>query len=401
MIPGRSSRGALAFSTINIRLYCDESGNSGSNYLDPQQPIHVLAGACVDSEAEADLERLIADLRGQRGCAEVHALKWLKTSSGRRSIVQFLRQVGRLKIVPLFYVAEKRFAIAAKIVETFFDPFHNERAAWLPTGANVDRESLAQSFYKLPNAQLEQFALAYRNPTVESFQAVIQSLAAFCELLPNHQPHLAWTLRGNLSELGDLVRTESLQDSSLRHPIMTSLNVPIFAQFVRMADAFLSLRPDTSAEVIHDETSEFEPVFRYFFDAMVGVSDEAEPYLLQDGTPINFGLSRLRNFRTASSHVSPGVQLADIFASSVRYVIGSAWRDDEWDDSTKALALFTLPMFLFDEVQIAGHLTSDEFRMKVFKRVLTLAPDGLDQVIDRALRRAPGQQSTTNRRSTA
>ncbi|WP_440604609.1 DUF3800 domain-containing protein [Bacillus sp. GB_SG_008] len=33
---------------MNYDIYCDESGNSGGNYLDPQQPFYILAGWFVE-----------------------------------------------------------------------------------------------------------------------------------------------------------------------------------------------------------------------------------------------------------------------------------------------------------------------------------------------------------------
>ena len=47
-------------------IYCDESGNSGPNYLDEAQPFYVLAGWVVPTDAITDVSIQLEGLRASQ-----------------------------------------------------------------------------------------------------------------------------------------------------------------------------------------------------------------------------------------------------------------------------------------------------------------------------------------------
>lgn len=313
----------------NFFLFCDEAGNSGTNYLDAQQPVHVLAGYLFPESRRTGLVSLVEGVQALYPQArEIKAAKLLKSPKGVAAVTSFIEGTLRLGCLPVYLVWEKRYCVAAKIVETFFDAAHNPRAEWLPTGANLDRQELAEHFYDvLPHEHLAQFASAYRSPTVESFGDSIRRLALAMDLLGNDR--LADTLRGNLKDLPALVEAESfsgfehMTDNQVRPASAASLNYPAFAQFVRVADDMLVGQGRPPTQVIHDETAEFESAFRYLFNSFTRIKNVDTGYTLQDGTPVRFGLESLQNFRTGKSSATPELQAADLLASSIR-VLGLA-----------------------------------------------------------------------------
>lgn len=44
---------------LYMDFYCDESGNSGGNYLDPQQPVFVLAGWSIGKNLRYRADKII------------------------------------------------------------------------------------------------------------------------------------------------------------------------------------------------------------------------------------------------------------------------------------------------------------------------------------------------------
>ena len=72
--------------------------------------------------------------------------------------------------VPVYVVAEKRYCVAAKIVETFLDPPFNPLLKTPFISDTISKQEIANTLYDgLPEDVLNGFAAAYRRPSVESF----------------------------------------------------------------------------------------------------------------------------------------------------------------------------------------------------------------------------------------
>lgn len=126
-------------STRALRFYCDESGTTGTHWLDSSQPTLVHGGWLFTEDAEREV---LTGLDGIRRRHRLNApeLKWTQFARpGRagafREVVELCLSNG---VIPMFMVMDKKYAIAAKVVETFFDPLYNHH---LPTGFTGDFES--------------------------------------------------------------------------------------------------------------------------------------------------------------------------------------------------------------------------------------------------------------------
>src|SRR5213594_629815 len=110
-------------------LYCDESGNTGSNLNDPDQPFYVLAGLVVPEGAAPAVEDLVNRLRPDAAIrsAEVKAAVLMNSSRGRQAIGRFLTEVFEVHTALFVGVYEKRFGICARIVDDCFDGAYNSR----------------------------------------------------------------------------------------------------------------------------------------------------------------------------------------------------------------------------------------------------------------------------------
>ena len=108
-------------------IYCDESGNSGPNYLDEAQPFYVLAGWVVPTNSIIDVSIELEKLRASQvqknytpksplDAGEVKSSALLKSRAGQRKLVELFRSLEERGCIPMYLVAEKRFCVAAKIV---------------------------------------------------------------------------------------------------------------------------------------------------------------------------------------------------------------------------------------------------------------------------------------------
>ena len=119
----------------------DESGNSGPNLLDPDQPVYGLASVCLD-HGSADL--LVNRLRGPQA-SELHYSRMRGRVSGRAGILEILKSDLLAETPPSVAVAHKAYMIVGKLVDQMIEP------AFAGRGKNIcegdSHVGLTNSFY--------------------------------------------------------------------------------------------------------------------------------------------------------------------------------------------------------------------------------------------------------------
>ncbi len=107
-----------------MKLFLDESGNTGSDWLNPDQPYFVYGGWLIPDAQCVGAREIIKTVFWFSKAKE---LKSKDILSGKRryffEMVELL--IDEAHALPVFVVADKSYMVAAKIVETFFDYAHN------------------------------------------------------------------------------------------------------------------------------------------------------------------------------------------------------------------------------------------------------------------------------------
>ena len=301
-----------AFSTIYF--FCDESGNSGPNYLDPQQPVHALAGWAVAEDHLDAAEEQVRKYRLSLGTQgrELHGTRVLRSGSGQSKTATLFRNLKTVGCAPVFVIAEKRYCVGGKIVETFMDPFYNPSLtnafSW-----DVDlKRCLAGEFAKLPEEVISEFAVAYRNAEVDLLRRALLRIHN-CLLLQMRFAS-ARALLGCLSNVERIADAE--RPTSEEVPGMRSLNLPVFVLFLQIADGIGEYYGHDQGYVIHDDTKEFESAFRWIFDTLSDTPVFHQSFL--SGEIVKYGFDCIRDFTTTSSHESLMIQAADRLAAFIR-----------------------------------------------------------------------------------
>ncbi|MDH4980949.1 DUF3800 domain-containing protein [Hyphomicrobium sp. D-2] len=99
-------------------IYCDESGFTGYNLLDPAQPIFAVASACVE-EAEAQ-KILKQSFPAYQGVEFKFANLW--RGGNRAGLTRFAAEIKKLEQCPFVYFIEKRFAVLTKAIDLLVEP---------------------------------------------------------------------------------------------------------------------------------------------------------------------------------------------------------------------------------------------------------------------------------------
>lgn len=156
-------------------LYCDESGNTGKNFADRTQPLFIEAGWYIRHDEAAATAQNFENLeeRESYNKTEIKGAKLLKSGKGRAFLRAVSEMMGR-DAIPYFYLAEKRYAICAKIVESLFDPAYNPEVQneelWDPEA----RQEIAQALYDGSEDLIYGFGAAYREKNADAVCANAQ-----------------------------------------------------------------------------------------------------------------------------------------------------------------------------------------------------------------------------------
>jgi len=296
-------------------IYCDESGNTGSNYLDPHQPIYVLAGWWVRPDSERKAENtVIAHLGSASGIEkETKGSRLVRHLKGQRAILTLFRELGALGCVPMFVLAEKRYCVAAKMVETFLDPYYNPLLKQEFTANAETKQDLADILYELPEEVLQQFALVYRSLDSKGLR---QSLLTICQSLSLRlHTSLADAMVGSISRIDDIVEAELTSGDGVPGNAWRTLNMPVFVDFICTIEKIGRQVGVDESILIHDETTEFQDTYDWLLKTFMNAR-KVDIYL-PNGKLIPLGLETLKRFQIRDSAESPLIRAADVLAGSL------------------------------------------------------------------------------------
>ncbi len=253
---------------------------------------------------------------------EVKGAQLIKSQRGRQYIASLIQLMAQ-KAIPYFYLAEKRFAVCAKIVESFYDPAYNaniENSELLDPDA---RQSWAQKFYEGPDQLIEEFAKAYQDGEAGAITANYQAWIEYFRQT-NDEESLR-RLEGIESTIGEDVGSES---AAINEQITgwSSLNMPLFVGMFQDIENHFPV----SIDLVHDSIKEFSQCFEKVF----GLYKNAKPgaILFKDGRRINYGLENITSLTFASSEIQPLIRGADCMIAAVREYTKRAFKGESIDE---------------------------------------------------------------------
>jgi hypothetical protein len=287
----------------------DESGNTGEDLLNEQQPVYVLASVQV---AEDDASSLL-----NPETRELHLSRAKRSGAGRRSILEILSSDLLSDDNVKVYVVHKSYMITGKLVDVLLEPVIREDGIDLYVdGSNVAITNLLHAVWPAFSPSgfeglQASFVKMLRQHNKESMKDFFESVEVLGRAT-NHEPEFAFKAL-ELSKGYAADEIEGLQNGTLSpelDPALTCLNALI-------QDWGGELGP---FGVVHDESrhlTSWETMLRQWW---------------RDTTPIEVRTWRGETLRYpanvagltfVNSQDSPLVQLADVVAGAVSSVVMS------------------------------------------------------------------------------
>lgn len=295
----------LALGTMPRTIFFDESGYTGGNLRDPDQPYFVYAGVMIEPEDAAQvLARWVASHHIPLGANdEVKVTSLLTSTDARRrvAVVELLSELSPRVSVAIF---EKRFCLAAKFFDYVFDPillpkielFHGLRFAHflanlmlLYSRRDGDISQLLDEFADLVNGRDERFARGL--PTDLNFRNVTDCVKA---IVATHQD----AARVHIADARQLAFGRWLLDLTC----------------TGLFTLLMQIEADEPLRVFCDESMPLAADIA-IFNRFVNRVDTRPDVLVNDLRlkPINLA----EPVSPRKSHLEPGLQLADVVAGSV------------------------------------------------------------------------------------
>ena len=323
--------------TISTKtIYLDEAGATGNHLLDPEQPIFVYASVALETDEASAIHSEMMDRFRIQG-PELKGANLTKRPNGRDAVLWVWREVGqRSKIA----VAEKTYALAGKFYEYMFEP------------------SLARNSSLFYSIEFHKFIANYLYISYRAGEAhTTKMFRDFEDLMDTHEPSDAGKVLSPLDHLttsnplGTLLAFCQLNIESIRDEI----------KLMRDLDGGTRWDLELSQTMVHwllaHWGEEFESLDAYcdkskpiesnmdMFNQFVGRTDKA--YIRLGGEPRPSLVYNLAGpIQLVDSRKYPGVQIADVLASSLAY---SLKNDEEkfshqcWELAKQSLTLGIIP----------------------------------------------------------
>lgn len=289
-------------------LYCDETGNSGSRFYTPDQPVFAEGGWLVPHDKRAELETTILEFESRSPFGARSKGTRLKDSpAGRAYLRTVLAAVNRVA-TPFLYIVEKKYFICAKAVETYFDPNYNPTIDPLETHDPTTRKLRADLLHSAPDEVVAKFADAFRAQDAAGLTAV--GLLWARALMERREAGLAMQLRACLPGLTANMSEEfrRLREKNLPRG-WDSLNAPSVAQVFQLIE-----RSAPPCDLLHDQCDSLASSYQYFFELYRNAAPDVLTRL--DGTPEFFGFQRLNSLSFGNSEMLPLIRACDFLVAT-------------------------------------------------------------------------------------
>ncbi|WP_432799628.1 DUF3800 domain-containing protein [Poriferisphaera sp. WC338] len=353
--------------STNATVFCDESGNSGPNYLDNNQPFYVLAGWLVkDADIEA-VNNYIASFKNEHfpQRKELKASAILRNEHSKQICASFFNKLNELKCLPIYLVAEKRYCVAGKIVETFIDPTYNDIVNDAFTNDVQTKQEIANTLYNtLSDKTIALFAQAYRQPTADGLKEALEHVERVIE--SEVSPELSKLIGGCKSHIADIANAEA--EISDLGEVFATLNTPCLVNFLMQMEYLGRIGHVNSLTLIHDQQHTYQEGYEKIYEL-----HRRMPRIFTlhpQSNLIYSNLEHVTKFEMMDSKSSPLIQAADLLAGAIHHCFKSACKSKMPTKADSELAATFTPIMLFDELPLFWLLCSNKLTKQLIQNIV-------------------------------
>lgn len=357
---------------MNVTAFMDESGNTGSNLLDPSQPLFTFVAIGINNADLNSLENTFLSLKEKHNIkSELHGKAIFKR--GKDKIIRAVAELLMDNHFQLFIgIAEKRYVIATFIESDFFDPVFNDKCDNSWTYPAEDRVENANFLFKhLSEESLHACGKFFSTGAdiKRAYKLILRDIKGkkyklpLWEILHGAEPHL--------DEL-EKITNQVLSDEKTIH----APNFFTFMGLINKVEHYYSNVEKKKCNLIFDSSKEFNLAFLKAFKTM-RKAQHAALLFPQRRIPFIAGYKAILTFRAESSKDNIFIQCADLLASAINRVMGKILIYGENAQLSDA-ELFTLVLIFFhwknfDDV-FCDYVCSGDLLFKLYQTLSKNSP---------------------------
>lgn len=300
------------------KTYVDEAGNTGDDLTVKEQPYFVMAAVTLDDNKQQEVRNTIEEEFNkykEKEEIEIKGRSWCKAKNKQYALKNILNKIKESGGDIVLCILEKRYMIAAQIVQYFFDPEYNDIKddRWISSNQKIRVETTNYYYEKLDDKVMDIIAKAYRQPTSIAFQKILQIVKSVTD-----KPEYMKMLNGAQEHINDEVQDECeiLEEykENYAQGIFTSSNYTSFHTTMNYI-ARNCKEGNYATTVIFDDANQCNKAFKdllSYFTNSENVMEEYEIYSWRN---------RIDNISIEKAENNNLLQAADIVSSSVLQLI--------------------------------------------------------------------------------
>lgn len=300
---------------MDTTFFVDESGNTGTDWLNIDQPFFVYGGWLIPNENIDNVNIYLSEFIMKEQSGELKSNKILKRNDGLKLFDEIFNSLlCDFSALPVFAVVDKEFMVSAKIVETFFDYAYNPSVNTYLTHPVELKKALANCILTSKGI-LTKFSELIKNGTIDVEHLRVVSLELVTLFENEGHLQVADALR-NLSDenlLSMIDEFETVTDTGKMKNRIT-LTQTMLLEMIKNIE-IISNNRDFKVNIIHDKLRGYSEVFNeieaIFFK-------EEQPYIYQNADKI--WLSRFPHIQSIIEKDSknvPVIQAADMLCGFI------------------------------------------------------------------------------------
>lgn len=341
-------------------FYMDESGNTGDDLVGSDQSFFTLGGLGINNRRQNGISRGIEKIKKDYNLNfELKAKKLLGTKY-EPAIPEMVECAMREDTIPFFTILEKRFMVAARIIENYFDPAYNQNTDNSWTFPLPIKNSLANHFYEtLSSRTINATSLAMQKGTPDKVKEAYNLILD--ETKDEWIRKILSGAKNGLDELGDQIAQSRVDNpDSVPGGVLYSPNYTVYFEHLNKLEHLLRQR-GASADIVFDSSRQYNQHFRTLFQRLKNLS-ESKLHFPQ--TTLYFGFKNLEKFNHKDSASCGPLQLADLIVSSISGFFKKLQINDGPWRFTSSEEFWLAFIFILMENNFGNWVMSDRLKIK-------------------------------------
>lgn len=309
--------------------YIDEAGNTGSDLINKEQPFFVMVAVLVPEQQKRAMETYLKEKfekTKEKEETEIKGKSWCKSPKKQYVIKELISELKDEGGKVFAVILEKKYMIAGRIVQTFFDGVdnHTNNNLWNNNQcvAILTANKIAESFN---DEEFEEIGKSFREVSVDSFNFIIDRLLTIFKY-----PKEIEMLNASRKYIHEIVENFDGDIGLISPQVEDSANMTVFNAICEMIAGFCKANSAVS-RLIFDNCSLCNQAFTKWIDLGKKRSiDEVEIW----NSKLYGWSDRIGNFSIEDSKDETLLQIADAIASSINHALISIDKSKTYDFDT-------------------------------------------------------------------